>query len=79
MSGIETHFIAAHHNHTLKIIDQRKMMSFKSYTCTKCLKTYEYYAIRGIVPPCPYCGYPELKTSDGYYKCMGIDNTRSKQ
>jgi len=26
------------------------------------------------VPPCPRCGYPELKTREEYYKAMGIKN-----
>jgi hypothetical protein len=40
--------------------------------CAKCLNSWEHYQQRHEVPPCPACGYPELKTSEEYYRAMGI-------
>lgn len=53
-------------------------MSFKHTTCGKCFNTYEFYQRWNIVPPCPQCGYPELKTREEYYKCMGVTPTEKK-
>ena len=47
-------------------------MSFQSNTCPKC-GSYEFYQHRNIVPPCPRCGYPELKTPEEYYRSMGCN------
>lgn len=44
-------------------------MSWNSTTCGKCFHTQEFYG--RLVPPCPKCGYPELKTSEEYMKAMG--------
>jgi hypothetical protein len=45
-------------------------MSFNYTTCVACYRTQEFYG--RFVPPCPKCGYPELKTSAEYYKAMGV-------
>ena len=45
-------------------------MSFQYTTCGQCFHTQEFYG--RWVPPCPKCGYPELKTAEEYYKSMGI-------
>ncbi len=45
---------------------------FVRITCSSCMDSFEYYRKRNEVPPCPHCGYPELKTSEEYYKAMGI-------
>lgn len=47
-------------------------MSMTWRTCTKCWHTWEFYMVRHIIPPCPVCGYPELKTAEEYYKAMGV-------
>jgi len=44
-------------------------MSWEYTTCGKCYHTQEFYGMH--VPPCPKCGYPELKTAAEYYKAMG--------
>ena len=44
-------------------------MSWNSTTCPK-HGTYDFYG--RYVPPCPTCGWPELKTSEEYYRAMGI-------
>lgn len=45
-------------------------MSFQGQTCGKCFSSYEYYQRHKIVPPCPRCGYPELKTREDYYRSV---------
>lgn len=45
-------------------------MSFQYHCCASCLCTQEFYG--RIVPPCPRCGYPELKTREEYYRSMGV-------
>jgi hypothetical protein len=50
---------------------------FIKVMCSKCLATHEYYQQRHEVPPCPFCGYPELKTKEEYYKSMGVGNEKS--
>lgn len=46
-------------------------MSFNHTTCGGCYNTYEFYGKH--VPPCPRCGWPELKkTSEEYLKAMGV-------
>ena len=44
-------------------------MSWNTNTCPH-HGTYEFYG--RYVPPCPRCGYPELKTAEEYYRSMGI-------
>jgi NAD-dependent SIR2 family protein deacetylase len=46
---------------------------FTRFICSKCYNRFEHYQKRQEVPPCPCCGYPELKTSEEYYKAMGIN------
>jgi hypothetical protein len=49
-------------------------MSFQTYTCPQCHRPYEFYQQWAIVPPCPGCGYPELKASgEDYYRSMGCN------
>lgn len=48
-------------------------MSWDHTTCGKCYNTQEFYG--RIVPPCPVCGYPELKTSEEYYRAMRVPTT----
>ena len=50
---------------------------FIKMICYKCNGSWEYYKERHEVPPCPYCGYPELKTSEEYYKSMGVKNEQN--
>ena len=45
-------------------------MSFQTTICNN-LHTYEFYGPR--VPPCPQCGYPQLKTREEYLKAMGVE------
>jgi hypothetical protein len=51
-------------------------MSWNSTTCPK-HGTYEFYG--RYVPPCQVCGYPELKTSEEYYKSMGCVSNKEKE
>jgi hypothetical protein len=46
------------------------MFQFQYTTCGNCQHTQEFYGPR--VPPCPRCGYPELKTHAEYYRSMGV-------
>jgi hypothetical protein len=48
-------------------------MSWNSTTCPH-HGTYDFYGRH--VPPCPRCGWPELKTADEYYRSMGVEVTR---
>lgn len=44
-------------------------MAFISLTCGKCFHSYEAYQKRMYeAPPCPKCGYPELKTREQYLR-----------
>jgi len=49
---------------------------FNSTTCPK-HGTYEFYGRH--VPPCPKCGYPELKSREEYYKSMGVSHKDDKE
>lgn len=47
-------------------------MSFQYGVCPAC-GPYEHYQKLHIVPPCPRCGYPEMKkTPEEYYRSMGV-------
>jgi len=46
----------------------RNSMSMQSHTCPKCWHTQSFYQVRNILPPCPHCGYPEVKTREQYMK-----------
>lgn len=55
-------------------------MSFRNNTCGKCFNTYEFYPQHNIVPPCPHCGYPEVKDSgDDWARSMGVNPTPAKE
>ena len=52
-------------------------MAFQYAFCPECYNSYEYYMKGRIVPPCPRCGYPELKkTPEEYYRSMGVDTNK---
>lgn len=45
-------------------------MSWQTEVCGKCLTPHEFYGRH--VPPCPKCGYPEVKTTEEYLKSIGV-------
>lgn len=49
-------------------------MSWNNTTCPR-HGTYEFYG--RYVPPCPTCGYPEVKdTAEDYYRSMGVSTEK---
>lgn len=55
-------------------------MSFKSETCPKCGNSWEFYQQGNIVPPCPHCGYPEVKASgEDWAKSLGAEPSKPQE
>ena len=43
---------------------------FIQISCPKCSHFRGHYQHRHEVPPCPVCGYPELKKHEEYYEAV---------